>query len=429
MISSSDTGDDLLNALVRTAPTGVVVFDRDGLIKLVNPSALNLMLRFARSADTSNLFRLFGDTVPDLKAAVQNVASGPGPVADYQGLSPQGDIAGACVIDLSVHWVEDTTFIAHLDDRSESRALSGALSRLERRLRALVDGSPDLSVIAASESGLIESWDLASTKMFGYREDEILGRPIGELFAPVDLGDLAGAASADARTLQVQHRLEKARESGWHGDAGWLLRKDGQRFWANSLINTHPSDAGSGFTIVLRDLTEPPDSDGRLRALETSDLLTGVANRRHFLAAAASEHGRWRRYGAPLSLLMAEVDGLATMLAGQDRSVAGAALTRTATICRKLVREVDLVARLEGPTIVVLLPSTPFKGAMVIGERIRAAVEEAAPGEAAASWSTISIGAATLGQKGSLYDLLATAETAMAKARQSGGNTVVGEPP
>lgn len=426
MPSPSDTGDDLLNALVRTAPTGVVIFDRDGVITLVNPSALNLMLRFARSADTGNFFRLFGDAVPDLKASVQGATTTTAPVAECRGLSPHGDASGACIVDLTVHWVGNATFVAHLDDRSESRALSGALSRLERQFRALVDGSPDLSVIAVTEDGTIESWDLASTKMFGYREDEILARPIADLFAPVDLGEVAKLAPVDTRSLQARHRLEKARESGWHGDAAWLLRKDGQRFWANSLVSTHPNGEDSGFTVVLRDLTGRSDAEDRMRALDTRDLLTGVANRRHFLEAAASEHGRWRRYGAPLSLLMAEVDGLGPLLAGQDREGADAALTRTAGICRKLVREVDLVARLEGPTIVVLLPSTPLGGAMVIGERIRAAVESAnrqdADGE---SLSTISIGAAELGQKGSLYDLLATAEGAMTRARHVGGNRVV----
>ena len=426
MTSPSDTGDDLLNALVRTAPTGVVVFDREGVITLVNPSALNLMVRFARNADTGNFFRLFGDAVPNLKAAVEEAAAGSEPVVERQELSPHGDVLRACVVDLTVHRVGSTTFIAHLDDRSESRALSGALSRLERQFRALVDGSSDLSVIAASEDGLIETWDLASTKMFGYREDEIVGRPIAELFAPADLGELATLGSIDARTLHVQHRLEKARESGWHGDAGWLLRRDGQRFWANSLVNTHPDDTHGGFTVVLRDLTNHSETDDRLRALETRDPLTGVANRRHFLEAAASEHGRWRRYGAPLSLLMAEVDGLGALLAGKDLSGADAALTCTAAICRKMVREVDLVARLEGPTIVVLLPSTPLNGARVIGERIRVAVANAGSnGRDAQAPSTISVGAAELGPKGSLYDLLACAEAAMTRARQDGGNRVV----
>ncbi len=424
MTSPPDTGDDLLGALVRTAPTGVVVFDRDGVISLVNPSALDMLIRFARSADTGNLFRLFGDALPNLRSAVQDAPANPAPVAEYAGLSPVGDTSGACVIDMTVHWLGNATFVAHLDDRSESQALSGALSRLERQFRALVEGSPDLSVIAASHDGAIETWDGASTRMFGYRDDEIVGRPVADLFSPVDFGDLGSSGPLDTRTLHVRHRLDKARESGWHGDAGWLLRKDGDRFWANSLINTHPGDPGGGFTVVLRDLTGRADAPDRLREMDTADLLTGVANRRHFLAAAASEHTRWRRYGAPLSLLMAEIDGFDVTPTDQDRS---AALTRTATVCRRLVREVDLVARLDGPTIVILLPSTPLDGARVIAERIRAAMEDAAGGSTRGTvTSTVSIGAAELGQRGSLYDLLATAETAMNQAREAGGNRVVG---
>ena len=83
------------------------------------------------------------------------------------------------------------------------------------------------------------------------------------------------------------------------------------------------------------------------------------------------------------------------------------------------------MARLEGPTIVVLLPSTPLSGATVISERIRAAVESAADrGSDGEPLSTISIGAAELSQKGSLYDLLATAETALTRAKELGGNRV-----
>jgi diguanylate cyclase (GGDEF)-like protein len=168
----------------------------------------------------------------------------------------------------------------------------------------------------------------------------------------------------------------------------------------------------------------------QLARLAAVDGLTGLGNRLHFdeeLRRAWLDH---LRRGAPLALVLADVDEFKKYndrhghLAGDEalRQVAGA-------MAASALRPGDLVARYGGEEMVALLPNTNLEAARHIGERMRAAVAAASIPHAASSGVqhvTVSIGVATTipnstMQRGALVE---QADRALYRAKKGGRNRV-----
>jgi diguanylate cyclase (GGDEF)-like protein len=103
-------------------------------------------------------------------------------------------------------------------------------------------------------------------------------------------------------------------------------------------------------------------------------------------------------------------------------------LKRIAGEAKGLLRASDTVARLGGEEFILLLPSTTIAEAMVIAERLRAAVERARIDTAVGQLkTTVSLGVATLSHANPTLDsLLAAADGALYDAKRAGRNCVRG---
>ncbi len=169
---------------------------------------------------------------------------------------------------------------------------------------------------------------------------------------------------------------------------------------------------------VTRDLEE---ANARLQRLSMIDALTGVDNRRRFDEALDREWRRSARSGAPLSLLMIDVDRFKEFNDTRGHQAGDDCLRTVAGVLREcLVRAGDVVARYGGEEFAVLLPDSDGEGAARTAERLRARVAQGAP-------VTISIGVATTvaSRDTSAAHLVAAADDALYEAKRRGRNCVV----
>ena len=154
-----------------------------------------------------------------------------------------------------------------------------------------------------------------------------------------------------------------------------------------------------------------------------TDPLTGLFNRYHFDATMTREIARCRRYGAPLSLLLIDVDRLKLLNDRWGHHAGDQALTRVSSAIQKSLRGTDIAARLGGDEFAIILPDTDAVAGLIVATRIRRNLVENA-----SMMVTVSGGLVELPRHAievSAAQMMIVADHALYAAKNSGGNCVV----
>ena len=163
-----------------------------------------------------------------------------------------------------------------------------------------------------------------------------------------------------------------------------------------------------------------------LSRLSQRDALTGLGNRRAYDRTIPETLDRCRRAGAPVSLLMVDIDHFKEV---NDRHGHGfgdqviQALSVTITGC---IRASDFAFRYGGEEFVLLLPGLAAARAMEVAERVRSGMREArrpAP-DGTRPMVSVSIGVAQMRPGDTAETLFARADAALYRAKASGRDRV-----
>ena len=132
-------------------------------------------------------------------------------------------------------------------DLTERKRQEELLRTSQERFRLLVDGVQDYAIYMLDPSGYVASWNNGAQKTLGYAAPEIVGKHFS-VFYPEDA----------AVSGWPDEKLGIALKEGRVKDEGWRLRKDGSRFWANTVITSLRDSEGRhrGFAKVTQDLTD-----------------------------------------------------------------------------------------------------------------------------------------------------------------------------
>lgn len=182
-----------------------------------------------------------------------------------------------------------------------------------------------------------------------------------------------------------------------------------------------------GRMLTYSDITDIVRHAEILERLATTDGMTGIYNRRHFMTLADIEWSRSGRYRRPLSFLMIDIDYFKSINDRFGHEVGDQMivhLTKVATACK---RDSDVLARIGGEEFGLLLPETDLAQSQLVAERLRREVaENPLVAEADRISTTISIGVASRDDAMTgISDLMKVADRALYDAKNSGRNRVV----
>jgi len=174
--------------------------------------------------------------------------------------------------------------------------------------------------------------------------------------------------------------------------------------------------------LIYRSLMVPT-----LRQEARTDTKTALANMKHWNEVASLEIQRARRFGRPLSVVLADLDLLREVNNRHGHLAGDLMIRRVADAIREAVREYDLPARFGGDEFAILMPEASLAEATAVAERVRRAVAaiELKTGDNSRVAATVSIGVALFPAHGTTpSEMLAAADRAVYQAKALGRNRV-----
>jgi diguanylate cyclase (GGDEF)-like protein len=159
------------------------------------------------------------------------------------------------------------------------------------------------------------------------------------------------------------------------------------------------------------------------------DSLTGIANRRHFMATCESLLELCRRNGNPVSVIMFDIDYFKNINDNYGHLSGDMFLCHVSDILKDSVRKSDFFGRYGGDEFVVILPETVPDDALQVAEKIRQKVESYPIKINAELSLNITLSAGVSGSNVAtqdilLQDILKWADDALYQAKRSGRNRV-----
>jgi diguanylate cyclase (GGDEF)-like protein len=162
-----------------------------------------------------------------------------------------------------------------------------------------------------------------------------------------------------------------------------------------------------------------------IRNLSRRDGLTGVFNHACIVGELVAEIQRSLRYGGPLCVMLVDIDDFKSVNDRFGHLAGDHILKEMARIAKDHVRAIDKVGRYGGDEFLIILPETDLRKALLVAERLRAAVDNAAfDAEGSRIYATVSCGIASYGKGKEEKDLIKEADDNLYRAKREGKNRI-----
>jgi diguanylate cyclase (GGDEF)-like protein/PAS domain S-box-containing protein len=314
---------------------------------------------------------------------------------------------------ISVYSTGKEYFVAVFQNITERKLAETSLRQQKQFSDDIINSLPGIFCMLDQQGRFVRVSD-HFMKVSGYSQEEL------DRMIALDLFD------GEDKKLIAQWMHEVFEKGDSWAEAEFII-KSGRKMPYH--FTGHRTNIDSLFYLVCigTDITERRALEQELKHQATVDSLTGLSNRRHFLELAEQELARARRYDKLLSVLMLDLDEFKAINDTHGHQTGDNVLHKVGEVCRKTLREVDIVGRIGGEEFAILLPEIDAKHAMEVAERLRQAITHAViPLEQGGELNfTASIGITTLTATETTFDkLLNLADKALYEAKHTGRNRV-----
>jgi diguanylate cyclase (GGDEF)-like protein/PAS domain S-box-containing protein len=300
-----------------------------------------------------------------------------------------------------------------LVDISDKHRARQALATERLRLKTVLERFPG-GVLMEDQDGLISSVNRGFCELFDLASapEALMGMTHEALCHRLGAERSAWLHQPDAdRAAEKRATVEQEGAQGRTLEIDWLpIEHEGRRL---------------GRVWLVRDVTERKERERRLAELAATDPLTGLPNRRSFLACldAALDDAR-REPARGSALLMIDIDHFKRVNDTYGHPVGDEVLQHAARLIRSSLRQHDRAGRLGGEEFAVLLDGVDADTALALAERLRGTVAATPAATTAGPVAlTISLGLSGV-SGGDPARVLGDADAALYRAKRHGRNRV-----
>lgn len=270
-------------------------------------------------------------------------------------------------------------------------------------------------------------WDIATGSLFFSPQ---LERMLG--YGPEEMKPTLATWSDNihpddaARVLEILNEHLDGRRGRYQAEYR-LRNRNGHYLWVHDRGKVCERDAAGKPTRavgMVQDITDRKLLEIKLEELASSDMLTGLPNRRQGMAFLETEIELCRRLHMPLGLGFVDIDRFKPVNDLFGHMVGDQVIQRVADALTASLRRSDMVCRWGGEEFIFICPNTGPDQMRAIAEKARCAVA-ALPVETNLPAVTISLGVATFPKHSAdINSLLEQADAALYRAKENGRNRV-----
>jgi diguanylate cyclase (GGDEF)-like protein/PAS domain S-box-containing protein len=406
--------------LLQMLPAAVLV-TQDGAIRFANAASVELL----EAPNTESLIgRLSGDFVHPMdqvrssnriqQVAVPEQAGRPNKSSEFRIRTARGNLRMVLISSVAMEWDGAPAVLMCGLDMTHQSEIEAQLRESEQNFRRLFDSLQDV-YYRTNAQGVVQHVGPGVRRVLGYEPHEIEGRT-AESYYPQ-------STDRDAFKAAI---MEHGEVSDFPGQ---MVRRDGTVIDISISSHALYDHAGNfaGVEGIYRDVTQRKNLERELQRLATTDMLTGIANRRAFLETAESAYAHSCRSGEPLTLLMLDLDHFKSINDRFGHLEGDRALVAFAQAVKSQLRASDAVGRLGGEEFGVLLPLTTLAEGLEAAARILHSVRalELTDDTGQAYRITTSLGVGAFRQSDrSLRDMLDRADQALYLAKRRGRDQI-----
>jgi diguanylate cyclase (GGDEF)-like protein/PAS domain S-box-containing protein len=284
----------------------------------------------------------------------------------------------------------------------------------ERHLNQTIIQSSPFAIYTRNGQGLVTGWNRAAEKLFGWRADEIVGKPM--LTVPADkkqeTDELRERVLRGENIIQLEVQRQK---------------RDGTVFDLSTTLAPLRDESGAidGYLAIAADITERKAAEKRIEFLAYRDVLTGLPNRLLLLDRFDQAVAFAGRTGTKVALAALDLDNFKTVNDSLGHAVGDALLREVAFRLGQSVRDTDTISRQGGDEFLIVLPDLRGMDAITpVLLKIRDGLQAPIEYQGNELSTSASIGIAIYPDDGRDFDtLLKKADTAMYQAKDAGRNS------
>ncbi len=251
----------------------------------------------------------------------------------------------------------------------ERKRAEGALQETAAHIRAVLDNVAD-GIITTDETGMIEFFNRAAQRLFGYPLAEVHGQDAKMLMAEPYRDDFVSHLNNYRRPGKSQVSISGSREL-------WGQRKDGSTFPMEFRASEMLMGGDRRFLAILHDISEQRAQKDALEYQTLHDPLTGLPNRTLFNDRLRQAIVIGQREREPVVLLIMDMDRFKEVNDTLGHHIGDLLLQQVALRLAAILRQSDTVARLGGDEFAVLpAGGTDLNGGSRVAKKILQALEQ-----------------------------------------------------